>query len=86
FIGGKESKTKSDEIIEYKGSSLNADGNIKIAAKKSNVHVMGSDLTAREELHLSASHNVNVKDGRNNHSSNSQEKRFGLAIQLTKKH
>ncbi|WP_244426902.1 hemagglutinin repeat-containing protein [Bartonella senegalensis] len=86
FIGGKESKTQNDEIIEYKGSSLNAGGNIKIAAEKSNVHILGSSLKAHEKLSLSAAHDVNVKDGCKNRSSNSQEESFGFAIQVTKKH
>ncbi|EJF81739.1 filamentous hemagglutinin family domain-containing protein [Candidatus Bartonella washoeensis Sb944nv] len=85
-IWGKKSKTQTDESVEHKGSSLGAGGNINIAAKKSNVTMVGSDFAANKDITLFAVRDVNVKDGYGNYTSNMQEKQSAFGIQVTKNH
>ncbi|WP_375656838.1 hemagglutinin repeat-containing protein [Bartonella sp. CM120XJJH] len=61
-IYGSETTTENEESFEHQGSSLNADGNINITAKKKDVSVVGFDL-AVEDINLSAAHGVNVVCG-----------------------
>ncbi|WP_375653537.1 hemagglutinin repeat-containing protein, partial [Bartonella sp. MR110HLJHH] len=82
-IYGSEGKTENEESFEHQGSSLNADGNINITAKKKDVTIVGSDL-AGENINLSAARDVNVLVGHNSHSSSSKEERTGFGIQFEK--
>ncbi|WP_406604378.1 hemagglutinin repeat-containing protein [Bartonella gliris] len=85
-IWKKKSKTQTDESVKHKGSSFGAGGNINIAAKKSDVTVVGSDFTANNDITFSAVCDVNIKDGCDSYTSNVQEKRSAFSIQVTKNH
>ncbi|WP_244614022.1 hemagglutinin repeat-containing protein [Bartonella kosoyi] len=82
-IYGSEGKTENEESFEHQGSSFNGK-NITITAKKDDVNVVGSDFNARENINVSAAHDINVLPGHNSHSANSKEERTGFGIQFEK--
>lgn len=82
-IYGSEGKTENEESFEHQGSSFNGK-NITITATKEDVNVVGSDFNARENINVSAAHDVNVSPGHNSHSANSKEERTGFGIQFEK--
>ncbi|UNF53051.1 hemagglutinin repeat-containing protein [Bartonella krasnovii] len=82
-IYGSEGKTENEESFEHQGSSFNGK-NITITATKEDVNVVGSDFNARENINVSAAHDVNVSPGHNSYSANSKEERTGFGIQFEK--
>ncbi|QEE08870.1 filamentous hemagglutinin N-terminal domain-containing protein [Bartonella kosoyi] len=82
-IYGSEGKVQNEESFEHQGSSLNGK-NITITAEKEDVNVVGSDFNARENINVSAAHDINVLPGHNSHSTSSKEERTGFGFQFEK--
>jgi filamentous hemagglutinin len=67
-----------------KGSAIKAVGDVTISAtgagKDSNVAIIGSDIAAGGNVHLTADNQVDTLAGQNTHSSHTHNKRLGGSV------
>lgn len=82
-IWGKESKKRQGESTLNTGSNLLAGGDVSITARESDVNVIGSQITAGNDISLDAARDVNITPGRESASASETEQKSGFGLQLS---
>ncbi len=83
-IYGSHSKSITESSTDNVGSALSAaNGNITLNATKGDLNIIGSSVSAGQDINLSAARDVNVTPGAESASKSEQDKRSGFGIQLS---
>jgi len=82
-VWGKEQKSHSESATVNVGSTLSAGKDVSIAARDTDVNIIGSHVAAGNDIVLEAERDVNILPGAESYASEDKEKRSGFGVQVS---
>jgi filamentous hemagglutinin len=79
-IWGKEQKANKSTSTLNVGSSLSAGKDVTIAARETDINIVGSEVSAKNDIVLDATRDVNILPGAESMSEDEKEKRSGFGL------
>jgi len=80
---GKNEKQGQQASTDNVGSSLSAGEDVNLTARKTDLNIMGSTVTADRDINLSAERDVNVTPGAESSSQSEEQKKSGFGLALS---
>ncbi|SCB38879.1 Haemagluttinin repeat-containing protein [Rhizobium hainanense] len=80
---GKNEKQGQQSSTDNVGSELTAGNDVNLAARATDLNIMGSSVNADRDINLSAARDVNVTPGAESSSQSEQQKKSGFGLALS---
>ncbi len=80
---GKNEKQGQQSSTDNVGSELTAGNDVNLAARATDLNIMGSSVNADRDINLSAARDVNVTPGSESSSQSEQQKKSGFGLALS---
>ncbi|AQT47961.1 filamentous hemagglutinin [Bartonella choladocola] len=82
-IYGKEGKKQNVEATINVGSEISAGHDVNITARDTDVNIVGSNVTAQNDINLDAARNINILPGKESHSQSETKTKSGIGVQVS---
>ncbi|WP_409526884.1 hemagglutinin repeat-containing protein [Rhizobium sp. P40RR-XXII] len=80
---GKNEKDGKQSSTDNVASELSAGEDVNLTARKTNLNIMGSSVSADQDINLSAAQDVNVTPGAESSSESQTQKKSGFGLSLS---